>query len=1426
MPSLLRHTGLPIALVTLAALLLAGCSVIGVSITPAPPPTPIPWDQPQVTVFQEGFLGPIGMAKLPDGSLLVAEEGTGGRDDSGGVSLIKPDGRAGRLISGFPSTRDAGDLAGVPLVSLSPDGSRIYVGNFGAGHLWVLPLTPEQQEQGLAIPDTPVTPADLDVAMEPWNLVMLVNPFDMTYDPEGVPVVSDASENGVAKETPDGRTVFIHRFADLPNPDKPWDTIEAVPTGITRVDRPDGQVEYLVTLTGGCPYPEGGGRLVAIDEERNQRTVVDGLNMPIDVIQSPGGLLILEFARFTPGSNCFDGSGYRPKTGRLSRLLPDGTLEPILTDLDFPGALLWDWETNSLFISQVFHGRILRVTFGGAASDAQSPGDRSEDPSLAQPASQVIDQQLPSRLGDDLDIDLDAALKEVAARLGLRPFPGQEEREPPSPLTELGRNLFFDPILSGDQNISCATCHHPDFAMADGRVLPIGSGGEGLGPHRRFAERLGLGPEASPVRRLTAEVDAEGKAWVGNPFLGRFVPRNSQTVLNAALSPAQFWDGRVEQREPGGPVHTLEAEVNRLGLTDPLATQALFPIVSTLEMAGATFGELAPQTIRRALLARLRAIPEYREAFARAFGDTDGDPITLEGLAAAIAAFERTLIFTDAPWDRYLAGDADALTPQQKRGALLFFGAGKPGVNCAACHSGDLFTDNGYHNILAPQLGPGKGHGYTGREDWGRAGVTFQWSDRYRFRTPSLRNVALTAPYFHDGAFATLEDAVRHHANIWESAAGYDPSQHGIPPSLYSSLRPFEPEKQGDTVDPLLAQGQVLDDQDVADLVAFLQALTDPAAQDLAHLIPQELPSGLPVEKSTGPGNLADSTEANPQPSSPPAAQSPSPPIVQSPIPAPRSSISGDIRFTNVAQELGLTFRHGAFAQDVYPDPVAAMGGGLCWLDFDRDGWLDLYLVNSHAEDEAAYWMGQGGLPRNGLFRNVGGRFVDVSQGSGADLALRGNGCLAADFDNDGWTDLFVTADGPNALLWNNGDGTFREGAAAAGLAAPEWNSAAVAGDLNGDGWLDLFVAAYIDLDRRVPKPVGAFPQDYYGLPDRLYLNQGPGPDGRVTFREVTQEAGLEREERGLGALLSDFDQDGDLDLYIANDGHPNRLHLNEPWPGGPAADPAGLGFRFVEITEQAEVGDAGSGMGVAGGDYNGDGWTDLLITNWERELNALYRNQMPEEGQLAFQYATFRIGVSGLGDGVTGWGVHMGDFDQDTDTDILIVNGRVPVTNLETDPERVRYFRNRTVNLNGAPQQPNRFFDWTEQVGLAEVGPLLGRGAGVADFDNDGDLDVAINQVAGPAVLLRNDGEPGHWLQVAPQPPLPGTVVTVALPDGRILRRELYAGSSYISTEAPRLHFGLGVYDRVSRVTVRWPDGHTVTWTDVSGDRILASQR
>ncbi len=281
-----------------------------------------------------------------------------------------------------------------------------------------------------------------------------------------------------------------------------------------------------------------------------------------------------------------------------------------------------------------------------------------------------------------------------------------------------------------------------------------------------------------------------------------------------------------------------------------------------------------------------------------------------------------------------------------------------------------------------------------------------------------------------------------------------------------------------------------------------------------------------------------------------------------------------------------------------------------------------------------------------------------------------------------------------------------------------------------------------------------------------------------------------------------------------------------EPWPGGADGDPEGLGFRFVDLTDSANVGDSGSGMGVTSGDYDGDGWLDLFITNWERELNALYRNEVAEEGALTFQYSTFRIGISGLGNGKTGWGTHLIDLDHDTDADLFIANGRVPVTNLATDPELARLYLNRSWNRAGDRGRPGHFLEWTKQAGLEEVGPLLARGSAAADYDNDGDLDIAINTIAGPPALLRNEGAHGNWLQVKLADPAPGTRVTLTLPDGRTLVREIHAGSSYLASEDPRLHFGLGSFDSVPRLTVRWLGGDVADLVDVPANQTVQVRR
>jgi hypothetical protein len=523
-------------------------------------------------------------------------------------------------------------------------------------------------------------------------------------------------------------------------------------------------------------------------------------------------------------------------------------------------------------------------------------------------------------------------------------------------------------------------------------------------------------------------------------------------------------------------------------------------------------------------------------------------------------------------------------------------------------------------------------------------------------------------------------------------------------------------------------------------------------------------------------------------------------------------------RFTDVASEVGIDFRQGSFRWDVTPDPAAMMGAGVCWLDYDEDGWLDLFAVNSYALAEADRWeQEEGGLPRSGLFHNADGTFVDVSSGSGADLVIQGSGCVAADFDLDGHTDLYVTSATVGELLWNEGDGTFTAGAEEAGAQAFGWYAGAAVGDVDGNGWPDLFLAGYANVNVPIEGATQGFPNTKLGVRDLLYLNTGDGGDGRAVFREVGTEAGLEVVgfEYGLGATFSDLDLDGDLDLYVANDTKPNRLYENVGWPGGFAADPSGLGFRFEELAARAGAADPNAGMGVAEADYDGDGLPDLFVTNARDQVHAVYRGQTSD--LVAPSFADVRADLGADLGGSTGWGVSFGDLDLDTDLDLFLVNGEVPVTNLVADAEPLEALGNLT-----AQGEPGRYEDFGVAAGLGAIGPMLARGSAVADFDNDGDLDVAINSIGGPLALLRNEGATGHWLEVQLEGFHPGALVTATLPDGRELVREVRAGGSYLSSEDPRSLFGLGDTGALTRLVVRWPGGQRTVLEDVAADQIL----
>jgi hypothetical protein len=485
------------------------------------------------------------------------------------------------------------------------------------------------------------------------------------------------------------------------------------------------------------------------------------------------------------------------------------------------------------------------------------------------------------------------------------------------------------------------------------------------------------------------------------------------------------------------------------------------------------------------------------------------------------------------------------------------------------------------------------------------------------------------------------------------------------------------------------------------------------------------------------------------------------------------------------------------------------IGGGVCWLDYDGDGWLDLFLVNGHSRNERDEWKARGGLPTTRLFRNREGRFTDVTEETGAGLVLRGQGCVAADLDQDGRTDLYVTGADRSTLLWNEGDG-FAEADDDSAARVFGWHTGAAAGDIDGDGRPDLVVSGYVDEATRIPEAELGFPNTYAGRRDLLFLNRGDRK-----FREVGREAGLEvvRFGYGLGVALADFERDGDLDVHLANDTNPNRLYENVRWPGGAAADPAGLGFRFEERAAAAGVADPGAGMGVAVADWDQDGRSDVFVSNSRGQGHALYRSNPPDANDPSFMDVRADVGIDL--DRSTGWGATWADLDHDTDLDLVLANGYIPVTDFRRDAERVQVFRNLL-----ADGRDGRFEE--AGAGLRRVGRLVARGSAVADYDNDGDLDVAVVPLGRPLVLLENRRAAGSWLEVALEGSPPGAEVTVMLPDGRELRRELIAGSSYLSSEDPRLHFGLGETSVVREVRVGWPGGEETVLRDVGANQIV----
>jgi hypothetical protein len=514
------------------------------------------------------------------------------------------------------------------------------------------------------------------------------------------------------------------------------------------------------------------------------------------------------------------------------------------------------------------------------------------------------------------------------------------------------------------------------------------------------------------------------------------------------------------------------------------------------------------------------------------------------------------------------------------------------------------------------------------------------------------------------------------------------------------------------------------------------------------------------------------------------------------------------------AQKSGIRWVHsnGKSPEKYLPE---TSGAGCAFLDYDNDGWMDIYLVNSGKCD---FFTPNPPL-RNALYRNNrDGTFTDVTLEAGVAGGGFGQGVAVGDYDGDGFPDLYVTQYGRSILFHNNGDGTFSDVTEKAGVAAPGWASSAVWFDYDNDGRLDLFVGRFVDFSKELNKPCGihddgrhhyCIPKIYSPMPSWLFHNNGDG-----TFTDVSKESGIASHlGKVWGVVATDINNDGLTDLWVSNDTVANFLFVNR-----------GKG-KFDEIATTAGVaysdaGRARSGMGVDAADFNEDGWQDLFVANLDREDFAIYRNN--RDG--TFDDLAIPMGIAKATRSMSGWGLKFFDYDNDGDLDLFLANGNPDdlIRSLHgesTYEEPLMLFHN-----NG-----KSFENVSAQSGPAFATPMSSRGLAIGDFDNDGAVDVLVSVNNGAPLLLRNNaGKQNHWLGVrliGKKSNIDAIGAHISYQSGDLKRsRTKVGGGSYLSSHDPRIVLGLGKRAKIDSLEVKWPmpSGLTQRFTDLPVDRYI----
>jgi len=529
-------------------------------------------------------------------------------------------------------------------------------------------------------------------------------------------------------------------------------------------------------------------------------------------------------------------------------------------------------------------------------------------------------------------------------------------------------------------------------------------------------------------------------------------------------------------------------------------------------------------------------------------------------------------------------------------------------------------------------------------------------------------------------------------------------------------------------------------------------------------------------------------------------------------LPCVFTSLAADVTFTEISESAGLDFLH----TDGNVDKrfvIEILGGGAAFFDYDNDGWLDLYLVNANRLTPPELEV----QPTNLLYRNMGdGTFTDVTKSARVGHTGYGMGCAAVDYDNDGDLDLFVTNFGPNVLYRNNGNGIFTDVTKSANLGCPLLSTGCAFLDYDNDGDLDLYVANYVEWTVETDKPVYtngiqvyANPKIYPGTRDVFYQNNGDG-----TFTDVSEEAGIVSvpPNRGLGVVAGDFDNDGDQDIYVANDMGQNYLFQNN---GNSAFEEislfAGVGF--------SEHGIAEAGMGTDFGDYDNDGLLDIAVGNFQNETDTLYHND--DDG--FFTDVTY---VSGVGEETyTGlsWSVGFFDYNNDGYKDIFVANGHIQDNIAMFDSVAVYEQLNLLFrNLGGG-----RFKNVASSAGPGLAIEKVSRAVALGDYDHDGDIDIIVTNWNGTVDFLRNNGgNKNNWIKVktvGTKSNRFGVGASMKVNAGGITQMEdVQTSGGYFSTHDYRIHFGIGAAKMVDSIEINWPGGLVQTASNIEANQLV----